>query len=49
MFPIGARYDGHLIVVDTWSPWQYNTAQVRAVTDLMKHLADTPEMRRMVP
>ena len=39
----------HLIVVDTWSPWQYNTAQVRAVTDLMKHLADTPEMRRMVP
>ena len=39
----------HLIVVDTWSPWQYNTAQVRAVTDLMKHLANTPEMRRMVP
>ena len=39
----------HLIIVDTWSPWQYNTAQVRAVTDLMKHLADTPEMRRMVP
>ena len=36
----------HLIVVDTWSPWQYNTAQVRAVTDLMKHLADTPDMRR---
>ena len=24
----------------------HNTAQVRAVTDLMKHLADTPEMRR---
>ena len=22
----------HLIVVDTWSPWQYNTGQVRAVT-----------------
>jgi len=39
----------HLIVVDTWSPWQYNTAQVRAVTDLMKHLAHTPEMQRMVP
>ena len=39
----------HLIIVDTWSPWQYNTAQVRAVTDLMKHLSDTPEMRRMVP
>ena len=39
----------HLIILDTWSPWQYNTAQVRAVTDLMKHLADTPEMRRMVP
>ena len=39
----------HLIIVDTWSPWQYNIAQVRAVTDLMKHLADTPDMRRMVP
>ena len=39
----------HLIVVDTWSPWQYNTGQVRAVTDLMKHLADTPEMQRMIP
>ena len=34
----------HLIIVDAWSPWQFNTAQVRAVTDLMKHLADTPEM-----
>jgi len=30
-------------------PVAVNTAQVRAVTDLMKHLADTPEMRRMVP
>ena len=39
----------HLIVVDTWSPSQYNTAQVRAVTDLMKHLTHTPEMQRMVP
>ena len=39
----------HLIVVGIWSPWKYNTAQVGAVTDLMKHLADTPEMRRMVP
>ena len=26
-----------------------NTAQVRAVTDLMKHLTHTPEMQRMVP
>jgi len=39
----------HLIVVDTWSPWQYNAGEVRAVTDLMKHLADIPDMRWMVP
>ena len=39
----------HLIVVDTWSPWQYNTGQVKAVTDLMKHLANTPEMQQMIP
>ena len=39
----------HLIVVDTWSPWQYNTAQVRVVTDLMKHLRNITEMRRIVP
>ena len=39
----------HLIVVDTWSPWQYNTSQVRAVTDQMKHLCNTPDMQRMVP
>ena len=38
----------HLIVVDTWSPWQYNTDQVRGVTDQMKHLNDTPDMLRMV-
>ena len=35
--------------MDTWSPWLYNTVQVRAVTDLMKHLADTPDMQQMVP
>ena len=38
-----------LIVVDTWSPWQYNTGQVRAVTDQMKHLANTPDMQRLIP
>ena len=36
-------------MVDTWSPWQYNTSQVRAVTDQMKHLSNTPDMLRMVP
>ena len=26
-----------------WSPWQYNTGQVRAVTDQMKHHSDVAE------
>ena len=39
----------HLIIVDTWRPWRYNAEQIRAVTDQMWHLDDSPECQRVVP
>ena len=38
MFLIGTRYVGSPDCCYTWSPWQYNTAQVRAMTNLMNFL-----------
>lgn len=39
----------HLVVVDTWRPWEYNKAQVRNITDHMWHIADNPNCTRTVP
>ena len=39
----------HLIIVDTWRPWRYNADQIRAVTDQMWHLDDSPDCQQVVP
>ena len=39
----------HLIIVDTWRPWRYNAEQIRAVTDQMWYLDDSPACQRVVP
>ena len=38
-----------MIIVDTWRPWRYNADQIRAVTDQMWHLDDSPDCQRVVP
>ena len=39
----------HLIIVDTWQPWRYNADQIRAVTDQMWQLDDSPDCQQVVP
>ena len=39
----------HLIVVDLWRPWKYNTARARDVTDQLWHIQDGENTRRVSP
>lgn len=39
----------HLVVVDTWRPWEYNKSQVKLITDHMWHIAGDPNCTRTVP
>ena len=39
----------HLIVVDLWRPWQYNTARAREVTDQLWYISDCDDTRRVSP
>ena len=39
----------HLIVVDTWCPWEYNRSQVKLITDHMWRIANDPNSTRTVP
>ena len=39
----------HLIVVDLWRPWKYNTARARDVTDQLWRIQDGENTRRVSP
>ena len=39
----------HLIVVDLWRPWKYNTARARDVTDQLWFIQDGENTRRVSP
>ena len=39
----------HLIVVDLWRPWKYNTAQARAITDQLWHISHGDDTHRVSP
>ena len=39
----------HLIVVDLWRPWKYNTAQAREITDQLWRISDCDDTRRVSP
>ena len=39
----------HLIVVDLWRPWKYNTARAREITDQLCHISDCDDTRRVSP
>ena len=39
----------HLIVVDLWRPWKYNTARAREITDQLWLIRDCDNTRRVSP
>ena len=39
----------HLIVVDLWRPWKYNTARAREITDQLWRISDCDDTRRVSP
>ena len=39
----------HLIVVDLWRPWKYNTARAREITDQLWRIRDCDDTRRVSP
>ena len=39
----------HLIVVDLWRPWKYNTARAREITDQLWRISDCDATRRVSP
>ena len=39
----------HLIVVDLWRPWKYNTARAREITDQLWFIRDGADTRRASP
>ena len=39
----------HLIVVDLWRPWKYNTARAREITDELWLIRDCDNTRRVSP
>ena len=39
----------HLIVVDLWRPWKYNTARAKQITDQLWHIQDCDNTRRVSP
>ena len=39
----------HLIVVDLWRPWKYNTARARQITDQLWRISDCDDTRRVSP
>ena len=39
----------HLIVVDLWRPWKYNTAQARAITDQLWYISFGNDTHRVSP
>ena len=39
----------HLIVVDLWRPWKYNTARGREITDQLWRIWDCDDTRRVSP
>ena len=39
----------HLIVVDLWRPWKYNTARAREITDQLWYISDCDDTRRVSP
>ena len=39
----------HLIVVDLWRPWKYNTARAREITDQLWRISHNEDTRRVSP
>ena len=39
----------HLIVVDLWRPWKYNTARAREITDQLWRISHCDDTRRVSP
>ena len=39
----------HLIVVDLWRPWKYNTARAREITDQLWRISHNDDTRRVSP
>ena len=39
----------HLIVVDLWRPWKYNTARAREITDQLWRISECDDTRRVSP
>ena len=39
----------HLIVVDLWRPWKYNTARAREITDQLWRIRNCDDTRRVSP
>ena len=39
----------HLVVVDLWRPWKYNTARAREITDQLWIIRDCDDTRRVSP
>ena len=39
----------HLIVVDLWRPWEYNTAWAREITDQLWRISDCDDTRQVSP
>ena len=39
----------HLIVVDLWRPWRYNTARAREITDQLWHISHGNDTHRVSP
>ena len=39
----------HLIVVDLWRPWNYNTARAKEITDQLWYVRDCDNTRRVSP
>ena len=39
----------HLIVVDLWRPWKYNTARAREITDQLWRISNCDDTRRVSP
>ena len=39
----------HLIVVDLWRPWKYNTSRAKEITDQLWYILDGERTRRVSP